>query len=97
MKLRHALIASAIAAGSLPLVAGAQDSSAEPKQWTKTDFVNKAAERAARHFEKADANNDDVLSPEERRAYREELREQRRAKMHKNARHSRAQELRDAS
>jgi len=96
MKIHRALIASALAAGSVSLFAGVPDTGSEEKQWSKSEFVNKAAERAAQRFEQSDANDDDVLSAEELRAYREEMREQRRTKIHKSARRHRSKELRDA-
>jgi hypothetical protein len=44
---------------------------------TRDQFIERAKERAAQHFDQMDTNHDGVLSPEERRAARAERRDRR--------------------
>jgi hypothetical protein len=69
----RAVIVMGLVALLWPVAAGAQGAPATPargKDITKDEYVERAKQRAAKRFEKADTNHDGVLSAEERRAAR---------------------------
>lgn len=80
--MRAVVVVSVIVAGLLSLScagpAAAQNAGAKgtprPDGITKEQYVAQAKERAAKRFDKLDANHDGVLTAEERRAARQKRR-----------------------